>query len=113
MENTKFTKEYFIKKFEAIDRSKFKTGSLGVGKECKCALGHCGVTDLNELAKTEEAYALSVILKPIHNSIFAWKGDWMHHVYDINDNADSLGTHPKERILKALSMVEDTKKASE
>ena len=115
MENTKYTKEYFIKKFEAIPEDKWCKTELTspLDDECHCALGHCGIKDYDNVM-TPEAKALVNILDPIHKKVISYPcmGDYAV-VYEINDGADKLGSTPKERILKALSMVEDTKEATE
>jgi len=108
---TKFTKEYFIEKFEAIPKENWCEGDLQIVEEgvCKnCALGHCKVSKMDDL--NEEAIELSKLLKPIHDELYL-KGNASEvpyhacYVYQINDLADKLGYTPKERILNALKSL--------
>jgi len=105
---TKFDKEYFIKKFEAIPENKWCTTNLKspVDNECHCALGHCGIESYQD-GLTLEAKALVNILEPIHKKVVSMPAMGEYAVvYEINDGPDKLGSKPKERILNALRMVE-------
>ena len=99
----KYTKKYFIDKFQAIPEEKWTEGILSQ-EGCCCALGHCGVLDLAK--PTEEAKELTHLLLPVTKKyiepLFAGE-----IVYYINDSCDELGDTPKQRILNALNLVPD------
>lgn len=108
----KYTKEYFIEKFEAIPDELFTMCDLTNPKNsaCHCALGHCGVeadSDGFGYIYTKEALALSNILIDYHTSVFGFAAgidsNTESNVWRINDDeTKSLGKTPKERILNAL-----------
>ncbi len=91
--------DYFIKKFEAIPEEEWCEGDfiLYVGPDRpmqRCAAGHCGATQLTPI--TPEASALSDVLG--------------NQTVVINDGLygfDSLGSHPKTRILAALHKAKE------
>lgn len=92
----KYTKEYFIKKFEAIPDKE-----IGMGELLQhCALWHCGVRLENGgYTSTEESTALIKLFGGNHPEEF-------NRVYGINDSKDySLGKTPKERILNKLKSL--------
>jgi len=101
----KYTKQYFIDKFQAIPEEFWIKGNLNITGECHCALGHCGVYNLTEL--NEEANALSNLLKPVYNSQGMFERTRAEVVFGINDYCDNLGYTPKQRILNALNLVPD------
>lgn len=94
--NEKYTKEYFIKKFEAIPEEKWcvEYFTAKYDKKCHCALGHCGET-------------------PNHIPPMARKlrelFDKKASVVSINDNKtgeyNHLGSTPKQRILNFLKQL--------
>jgi len=102
---TKFTKEYFIEKFEAISDEQLIVGSLEKDG-CFCALGACGVKKYGVL--TNEAKALSDLFIPLYDTepllefVFS---DAAEVVYNINDAAFKFGDSPKERIINALKSL--------
>lgn len=85
----KYDVDYFIKKFKAIPANKWCTYDFYYnGKHC--AVGHCGVKQMKDIAYNEEAYHLLYKVLP--------------EVMEINDN-DGLKLKqktPKGRILAAL-----------
>jgi len=104
-----FTKEYFIEKFEAIPEEEWTEGDLVtklINEKCqRCALGHCGMTTYEII--TEEAEALSMLLRPLHGDKHV---TLFESVYRINDafmftDFYELGDTPKERILNALAKI--------
>lgn len=98
----KYDLDYFITKFSAIPECDWLEGSLqGDEPECKCALGHCNVTDLDRITQ-EEAIALIKIF----GGKYASECDV---VYDVNDGNSSRykGNNPKERILNRLNELKD------
>jgi len=105
----KYTKRYFIDKFQAIHEEKWCVGILTskLDPECHCALGHCGITTLSTEDETIEAIALGDLLAPVYKQIYGETSDFIDHVYKINDSAKSLGDTPKQRILNALNLVPD------
>lgn len=93
---SKFTKEYFIEKFEAIPEENWITGKLvhPTKPGCHCALGHCGVREDNfgSWVETQESKALNKILG--------------REAWYINDALSDRKNHtPKARILSALKDV--------
>jgi len=104
---TEFTKEYFIKKFEAIPEDKWCVGELTApnDKDCYCALGHCGVLETSSL--NPEARGLKNLLWNLREKIDFIPSPEAGIVYQINDNEKQFGSTPRERILNALNMVSD------
>lgn len=97
---TKYTKEYFIAKFEALDNWCELSLKDDVGNHC--VLGHCGHKHIYET--TEESKALIEILKPLNK--MGYSG--VNHIYFINDGiygGKKYGKSPKERILNALKAL--------
>jgi len=105
----KYTKQYFIEKFQAIPDEKWCVGILTSKSDpdCHCALGHCGLQVLSLENKVEEAVSLGNLLAPVYKNLHGQTSDFMDHVYEINDSAISLGKTPKQRILNALKLVPD------
>jgi len=85
----KYTKEYFVKKFEAIPEEEIGRGDL----DKHCALYHCGVTSSPNYNHTEESKALAILL--------GGDEDFMN-VWEINDDRDDI---PKNNILNALKLL--------
>lgn len=111
---TKFTKEYFIEKFEAIPDELYTMCDLTSPRnpDCHCALGHCGVEYGNDsnYVYTDESIALSDLLIDYHLKVFGFaaaKGSIIEsNVWRFNDDeSKELGETPKERILNALKQV--------
>lgn len=105
---SQFTKEYFIDKFSAIPEDKWTTGELTEDHDpdCHCVLGHCGVTESegDDYVHTKESSALCGILSKIDTD--TRPTEVVYRINDgIGDEKRKLGKSPKERILKALSMV--------
>lgn len=102
----KYNTEYFINKFESIPNELWTTGRLQKNG-ASCALGHCGVEDLDDL--NAEAVALADQLKPIFVAVYEDTPNFsFSSVTGINDWADSfssLGDTPKERIINALVLA--------
>lgn len=102
----KYTKQYFIDKFNAIPSNKIGAGSL---HQC-CALAHCGVKSLGISDMTEESIALSNLLRQSIN-VGEWaKKDDVTLVFYVNDSIRSTiepKFTPKDRILFALKGVPD------
>lgn len=103
---TEFTKEYFIKKFEAIPE---KNWSVEVFKvtistvyelyQKKCALGHCNVS--LGMPLTPEAKALSLLFRPDQDK----ENISTIPVILVNDDINQFnfkGETPKQRILNFL-----------
>lgn len=93
---TKYTIDYFIKKFSAIPSKKWTTGTYDNGKGQKCALGHCGASEKYGPV-TYESQTLSRIL---------WE---LAPVSNINDGISAStyrpkGKSPRTRILNALRL---------
>jgi len=110
-----FTREYFIKKFEAIPDNLWTIVDLTseLNPNCHCALGHCGVVEgeIDDIY-TDEAIALSDILEPYHKTVFGFSANPTNishnNVWRINDDSSSrylTGKTPKERILNALEDI--------
>jgi len=103
----KYTKQYFIDKFQAIPSQEWCEGELTneFDENCHCALGHCGV--INYKATTDEAYELSKLLMPVYDKLFdeEFTQPCNFHTFEINDESSSLGDTPKQRILNALNLV--------
>lgn len=105
----KYTKEYFIEKFEAIPDELWIEIELSDDENpnCHCVLGHCGVSDLDYL--TDEANGLIKILEPVHTQINKGNSnDVWDRVTDINDGIFGcriFGNTPKQRILNALKSL--------
>lgn len=121
-----YTVDYFIEKFSAIPKSKWKTGHLTCKNGAKCALGHCGVREVDrenttdqevldslvgqndDWLMTEEAIALSALFDRFgaKNGIF----NALDAVYFTNDGEgafDGYAKTPQERILKALNEIKE------
>jgi hypothetical protein len=102
----KFTKEYFIKKFEEIPENKWLIGILVSidDVESHCALGHCGVryNPDGSWTNTEEADSLEILLNPVMEKRGYLAREMYGSVWRINDRNVFNGTTPKRRILNAL-----------
>jgi len=100
MSDTKYTKEYFIKKFEAIPDELWYVGKYTnpENPNCHCALGHCGESAPFSYGRTEESEALRNL-----SSSPRW------NISTINDNVGFMvnyqGSTPKDRILNALKAL--------
>ena len=103
--NTEYSKEYFIKKFEAIPEEEIGTTALS----SKCALYHCGVRDFD----SNGAYILTDEAKALIE-LFSEKGEVRKGrsmstiVTDVNDgigNNYPLGETAKERLLNKLKSL--------
>lgn len=77
--------DYFIAKFQAIPEDLWTTGELGKEGEPRCATGHCGVEFYSSL--TEEAKALSEILRPVATKKFIYTEHWdaADVIWHVND----------------------------
>lgn len=105
-EQRRYDVYHFLKKFEAIPDDKWRIHRYGeLGGAC-CALGHCFEFRINnQWDETEESRALYNVFK---------SQDVISSPQAINDGQSSfdtaeyndLGTHPKERIINALLLVE-------
>ena len=88
----KFTKEYFIAKFEAIPENEWNVGDYvnPIDPSRKCALGHCGAVHASIV--NEESFALINLLAE-HDGVVS-----------INDEKSDQHPQPtpKQRILAAL-----------
>jgi hypothetical protein len=89
---TKYTVDYFIKKFSAIPKKNWTTGKLQdpMNPDVRCAIGHCGMP--SNAGRTEEAKALYRLIDPTSSTA------------RINDGRDSAypQKHPRSRVLAAL-----------
>lgn len=95
---TKYTKEYFINKFQAIPEEDWGKGCV----DNHCVLWHCGVRIDNQgdYIPTEESEALGELLGPKEIP------DVLYRVYRINDGAvGDEELSPKQRILNALNSI--------
>jgi hypothetical protein len=92
---TKYTVDYFIKKFTAIPDELWCVNHYRTSHGQRCASGWCGKTIHRT---TVESLALNRLM-----------GHFLNHTEGINDNfCDSyshLGDTPKERILVALENI--------
>lgn len=108
-----YTVDYFINKLEAIPEEKWRVGTLGYDGHC-CALGHCGVTNLEYLAdqKDSEGYALCHLFKTSIGRCGIT--NFSEYVWDINDNLDSRYSQPtpRARILAALADIKAKQEAA-
>lgn len=87
---SKYTVDYFIKKFKRIPRNKWLVGDYSYDGKC-CALGHCG----ERMDKsTRESTALKSLLdgRILTNINDGWSSNYKQK-------------HPKTRILAALADV--------
>jgi len=95
-----YSKEWFIRKFEAIPEEEIGSGSV----QEHCALWHVGVRiDDVVVNKTDESTALIKLFG-------GENGDQWKYVFNVNDgfNENScLGSTPKERILNKLKYLPD------
>lgn len=106
----KYTVDYFINKFEAIDEENWYTGRMHNDFDCYedatqfCALGLCGFKETGE--ETTEGIALIDLFvnKMPHNNNPYYRGQF---VTDVNDNKNSKypQSTPKARILAALNDI--------
>lgn len=94
----KYSREWFIKKFDAIPDELWGMSELNCGGK-KCALGHCGLENYEE--PTKESLEL---VKLFGGSVTAKEVDF-NKVYIVNDDTiyKTYGDTPKERIIKFLS----------
>lgn len=90
---TKYTKEYFIAKFEAIPDELWIRGNIGEGTK-HCAIGHCGVSSKDNYKSTKESIGLCKLLNLTELEI----------AIQINDRCDDKKS-PKERVLSALKAL--------
>lgn len=98
-----YTKEYFIKKFEAIPEEKWTKSTLCDGQGAYCALGHCGMDHLHRGSITDEARALMKLFGADFDD--EDDGQLFRSVYKYNDwegEFGYLGETPKKRIIAAL-----------
>lgn len=94
--NTKYTVDYFIKKFSNIPRNEWCKGMFKKGRK-KCVLGHCGVKTWNSAVNTPNIYSQVRALRSLVVDIVL-----------INDGVagyHSCGKHPRTRVLKALKIA--------
>lgn len=109
----KYTKQYFIDKFTAIDNSDWGVGKL----ENHCVLHHCGCHMKYDFAMqlngtyviTDEAVALGDLLMTssiVKTSEF-YSPDANSIAWTINDGITVIadGYYPKDRILNALNAI--------
>jgi len=95
---SKFTVDYFIKKFKKIPSNKWHVGNYHNVEETKfCALGHCNMHKRN----TREGVALLKL----------FGCTWQFEVAEINDGGKKkyLQKTPRSRILAALQDVKSNK----
>lgn len=92
---TKFTIDYFIRKFTKLRSNQIGRGGL----ENKCALWHCGVRVNRALdySKTPEAVALSRLLCEAQDIVYCPR-KWDSNVFSVNDDA----SNPRSAILSLL-----------
>src|ERR1700761_2533442 len=94
---TKYTAMYFIKKFSEIPEHEWTMGNWhDAGKSC--ALGHCGETAHS--SNTKESLAFRRLLEKIGDTC----GYEVNDAF-LKDDFYELGTHPKERVLNALLLI--------
>lgn len=92
-----YSKEWFIRKFEAIPDDEIRRGSLNK----HCALWHCGVRlGEEDYVPTEEAIALIRLFGGEHDKQYSV-------VFNVNDNSFNgyEGATPKQRILNKLKSL--------
>ena len=95
----KYTAKYFYAKFEAIPEEKWRTSQCNDGFGRHCALGHLGVSALDDIDQnsiSEESRALV--------DMFG-RGTLLNaRIAEINDGGISPeeATSPRQRILNAL-----------
>lgn len=96
---TKFTIDYFIRKFTKLRSNQIGRGGL----ENKCALWHCGVRVNRALnySKTSEAVALSRLLCEAQGRVYNPRA-WASLVYFVNDNS----CNPRVAILNLLGKLQ-------
>jgi hypothetical protein len=98
---TKYTVDYFIKKFSAIPAKKWCTGYFKLGNG-HCALGHCGSVEYGSRAyqHTDEGNALIGLTSRIGDNQYAC-------ITTINDGLDPNFPQktPRGRVLAALRQV--------
>ena len=95
-----YTVDYFIEKFEKIPPEKWTTGQYvsDNDRECCCALGHCGIRNINGLHVASHSPEAMALTKLFNNSL----------VHCINDSAIEYGNTPKERILNKLKEIKSS-----
>lgn len=100
MENTEYTLEYFIKKFEAIPEEKWTTGEFVDRDGCMCAYGHCGRTQSNN--GTKESDALAELILKLDEVM-------PRHLANVNDGMfgteSQYGSTPKQRVVNYLKSI--------
>lgn len=104
---TKFTVDFFIKKFEAIPEEKWGVRQFSY-KDKRCALGFCGaISEGSSVTLTHfpEAHALYLLIK---NAL----GEVVFHVND-GVNTKYIQRSPKQRILAALYDIKKLSKGQE
>lgn len=89
----KYTKQYFIDKFEAIPDDEIGRVSI----DNHCALWHCGAENY---AETEESMALALLLNPLAETEI----QRIETIFRINDFDRR---NPKQNILAALRNLPD------
>ena len=117
MSKSKFTADYFIKKFSAIPAKQWISGELGHDAEGPhCALGHLGVTSECKAHENPEAKALGDILAPVYQTATTTTDEKMKNIKagsivpGINDDDEGIyysGKTPKQRILNALKKAKN------
>lgn len=96
---TKYTVNYFIKKFRAIPENKWCIGEYKKGERF-CAYGFCGCRNGNE--NTPESDSLQIIFNKYRIRVSFTndgKADWPDYTTQI------FGNTPKERILTTLENI--------
>lgn len=93
-----YTKEYFIKKFEAIPENEI--GKCAIHKHC--ALYHCGVrTSDNEC----DGYEKPIPAEAKQLAILLGGDEDLYNVYIINDKGNDNECTAKQNILNALKSL--------
>lgn len=103
MQNTIYTVDYFIKKFECINEDKWVEGSLQQGDK-HCAGGHCGMRLADDYNEIQEAQHLLSILSVLGLKSNRYASEFFCVVAELNDGhfKEYQQATPKQRILAAL-----------
>lgn len=105
----KYTVDYFLKKFRAIPPSGWGEVLLfNYHSGSKCALGHCGVGNSNNL--TPEATALVKLCKTLYTPYQIDQMDSTEPVWSLNDGGKQARKQfpqktPRGRMLAALRLI--------
>jgi len=101
MENTEYTLEYFIAKFEAIPEDKWTTATTGDSEGRHCAMGHCGAKNSSFDAPIHNEEVKSLLL------LTGQEKDRFPTITHVNDDTYPFryGKTPKQRVINYLKSL--------